>query len=119
MARLLANENVPGNVVAALRVDGHDVAWMQQVGPSSSDETVLALALAEGRVLLTFDKDFGELAFRRGLIATPGVILLRPRLRSLNYLIRFSRAVLNQGLTWEGHFAVATEGRIRLVPLPA
>ncbi len=60
MARLLANENVPGDVVAALLVDGHDVVWMQQVGPASSDETVLALALTEGRVLLTFDKDFGE-----------------------------------------------------------
>ena len=89
------------------------------LGLASSDETVLALALADGRVLLTFDKDFGELAFRRGLLATPGVILLRPRLRTLAYLIRFTRAVLSQGHTWEGHFAVAEEGRLRLVPLPA
>jgi predicted nuclease of predicted toxin-antitoxin system len=39
---------------------------------------VFALARAEGRVLLTFDKDFGELAFRRGLQAAPGVILRGP-----------------------------------------
>ena len=115
----MANENVPGDVVAALRGDQHDVAWMHEVAAGSPDEVVLALALSEGRVLLTFDKDFGELAFRRGLPATPGVILLRPRVRSLSYLIRFTRAVLNQGLAWEGHFAVAEEGRLRLVPLPA
>ena len=119
MARLLANENVPTDVVAALRVDGHDVASMREVGPSSPDEVVLALALAEGRLLLTFDKDFGELAFRRGLTATHGVILLRPRLRSPGHLVRFTRAVLAQGHTWEGHFAVAEEGRVRIVPLPS
>ena len=68
--------------------------------------------------MLTFDKDFGELAFRLGQVATPGVILLRPRLRSPSYLVRFTRAVLSKGHTWEGHFAVAEEGRLRLVPLP-
>jgi predicted nuclease of predicted toxin-antitoxin system len=102
----------------ALRGDGHDVAWIREVNPGSIDEDVLALALAETRVLLTFDNDFGELAFRRGLLATPGVILLRPRLRSPDYLVRFARAVLAQGHTWEGHFAVAEEGRLRIVPLP-
>jgi predicted nuclease of predicted toxin-antitoxin system len=116
--KLLANENVAADVVTALRADGHDVAWIREVGPGSIDEDVLALALSENRVLLTFDKDFGELAFRRGLRATPGVILLRPRLRSPDYLVRFARAVLAQGHTWEGHFSVAEEGRLRIVPLP-
>jgi hypothetical protein len=52
MARLLANENVPAVVVAALRAGGHDVASMQEAGAGSTDEAVLGLALAEGRVLL-------------------------------------------------------------------
>ena len=119
MARLLANENIPADVVTALKSDGHDMAWMRDVGPGSPDDRVLALALAEGRIVLTFDKDFGELAFRLGLEATPGVILLRPRLRSPDYLVRFTRAVLAQNHIWAGHFAVAEEGRLRLVPLPA
>lgn len=118
MARMLADENVPGDVVTALRTDGHDVAWMRDVGPGSPDDRVLALALAEGRIVLTFDKDFGELAFRLGQRATPGVILLRPRLRSPGHLVRFTQAVLAQDHAWEGHFAVAEEGRLRLVPLP-
>ncbi len=118
MARLLANENVPADVVMSLRMDGHDVTWMRDAGPGSPDDVVLSLAQAEDRILLTFDKDFGELAFRRGQAATPGVILLRPRLRSPDYLVRFTQAVLAQGHTWAGHFAVAEEGRLRLVPLP-
>lgn len=118
MARLLANENVPANAVAALRSDGHDVSWMRDVGPGSPDDQVLALARAEDRVPLTFDKDFGELAFHRGQVATPGVILLRPRPRSPDYLARFAQAVLAQDHVWHGHFAVAEEGRLRIVPLP-
>src|SRR4051794_20584206 len=118
MVRMLANENVPGDVVTALRADGHDVTSMRDAGPGSSDDRVLALAYAEGRVVLTFDKDFGELAFRLGQQATPGVILLRPRLRSPDHLVRFTRAVLAQGQAWENHFAVAEEGRLRLIPLP-
>ena len=118
MARRLANENVPGDVVAALLADGHDVTWMRNVGPGSPDDRVLALAFTENRIVLTFDKDFGELAFRRGQSATPGVILLRPRLRSPDHLVRFTRAVLAQDHIWEGHFAVAEEGRLRLIPLP-
>jgi predicted nuclease of predicted toxin-antitoxin system len=119
MARMLANENVPSAVVAALKADGHDVAWMRDVGPGSPDDQVLALALAEGRILLTFDKDFGELAFRLGQQATHGVILLRPRLRSPAYLVRFTQAVLAQDHPWSGHFGVAEEGRLRLLPLPS
>src|SRR4051794_31864161 len=110
MVHLLANENVPADVVTALRSDGHDVIWMRDAGPGSPDDIVLSLALAEGRILLTFDKDFGELAFRQGQAATPDVILLRPRLRSPDDLVRLIRAVLAQGHAWEGHFAVAEEG---------
>ncbi len=119
MARMLANENVPAVVVTALKADGHDVTWMRDIGPGSLDPQVLALALSEGQIVLTFDKDFGELAFRLGHEATPGVILLRPRLRSPEHLVRFTRSVLAQGHAWEGHFAVAEEGRLRIVPLPA
>jgi predicted nuclease of predicted toxin-antitoxin system len=119
LTQLLANENGAAAVVDALRADGHDVVWIKEVGPGSTDDVVLALTFAENRVLLTFDKDFGELAFRQGRLATPGVILLRPRLRSPDYLVRFAQAVLAQGHTWEDHFAVAEEGRLRIVPLPA
>ena len=70
MAAFLANENVPGDAVAAARKAGHDVTWIKEVLPGASDEAVLDRSVAEHRVLVTFDKDFGELAFRRGRAAS-------------------------------------------------
>jgi predicted nuclease of predicted toxin-antitoxin system len=80
--RLLADENMPRDVVAALRRAGHDVAWVREQAPGSSDKHVLEMAQAEQRIVLTFDKDFGELAFHRGLPATCGVVLFRVSTRS-------------------------------------
>ena len=88
------------------------------LSPGISDDEVLALSQAEGRVLVTFDKDFGEMAFNQGKTATPGVILLRPRLRSPDHLAQFTVALLTQPLDWTGNFSVAREGRLRVVPLP-
>lgn len=118
MPKFLANENVPRDAVDAARHAGHDLAWVQEDSPGASDDAVLARALAGGRVLITFDKDFGEMTFRRGAAASCGVILLRPRLRSPDYVARFMVEVLAQPVTWNGQFAVAREGRLRLVPLP-
>ena len=104
--------------VEAARFAGHDLAWVRETMPGADDESVLSHALAEGRVLVTFDKDFGEMAFRQGRQATHGVILLRPRLLPPDYLTRFMLAVLAQPVAWEGHFSVAREGRLRSMPLP-
>ncbi len=118
MANFLANENVPGEVVNAVRRAGHDMTWMSELSPGAADDDVLAMSLAESRVLVTFDKDFGEMVFRRGQKATCGVVLPRPRLQSPDHLCRFTVAVLGQGLAWTDHFAVAHEGRLRMIPLP-
>jgi predicted nuclease of predicted toxin-antitoxin system len=117
MAKFLANENVPGEVVEAARQAGYDLAWVAESAPGSDDDGVLAAALAEGRILLTFDKDFGEMAFRQGKIATCGVLLLRPRMRSPSFLVQFLLGVLGQSVAWEGNFSVAQEGKLRVVPL--
>jgi len=58
--RFLANENFPGPAVTALRAAGHDVVWIRTAAPGSTDRDVLAQAAREERILLTFDKDFGE-----------------------------------------------------------
>ena len=75
--RLLANENIPGDTLAALRAEGHDVIWIRTEYPGATDQEVLQLAQTENRVLLTMDKDFGELAFRSRLPSQCGVILFR------------------------------------------
>jgi len=75
--RILANENFPGEAVEALRKQGHDVAWVRTDAPGNNDTQVLERAQREGRIVITFDKDFGELAFRAGLPAQSGIILFR------------------------------------------
>jgi predicted nuclease of predicted toxin-antitoxin system len=61
--RLLADENIPLAAIDLLRKRGHDVLAVSEIAPSICDEDVLLMAKDEGRILLTFDKDFGELAF--------------------------------------------------------
>lgn len=60
--RFLADENFPAAAVAGLASAGHDVAWIRTAAPGAADGDVLARAVREERILLTFDKDFGELA---------------------------------------------------------
>ena len=100
------------------RQNGLDLAWIRETAQGADDDTVLAMALADGRVLVTFDKDFGEMAFRQGKQATCGVVLLRPKLRYADYVAQFMLGVLSQPVTWEGHFSVAMEGKLRVIPLP-
>ena len=118
MARFLANENVSRRAIEAARSAGLDIAWIGELSPGATDSKVLAMALAEDRVLVMFDKDFGEMAFRQGLKATCGVVLLRPRLHSPQFVAQFVPTVLTQPIAWIGHFCVATEGRLRTIPLP-
>lgn len=118
MATFLADENVTQEVVDAARQAGYDLKWIKELRPGVDDDTVLQISLSEKRVLLTFDKDFGEMAFRQGKSASCGIILFRPRLRLSDYVVRLAIAVLSQPVSWEGNFTVAREGRLRVVPLP-
>ena len=73
--RFLANENVTATVIRELRQRGHDVLSAKESMRSHKDEVILARAQAEERIVVTHDKDFGELAFRSQLPASCGVIL--------------------------------------------
>ncbi len=46
---------------------GHDVISAIEIDPSAADEELLALAAEERRILITEDKDFGELVFVHSL----------------------------------------------------
>ena len=73
---LLADEGVDRAVVERLRDDGHDVLYVAELAPSITDEEILQQASDRGALLVTADKDFGELVFRQGRLH-PGVVLLR------------------------------------------
>jgi predicted nuclease of predicted toxin-antitoxin system len=116
--RFLANENFPLDTVDALRNAGHDVAWVRTDAPGSSDPQVLQRAVAEARVLLTQDKDFGELAYQAGLPSACGIVLFRLPAPSSSVLARWVVTAIESRTDWAGKFAVVEPGRIRMRPLP-
>jgi len=73
----MADENFPRPALAALRNAGWVVFSVAEECPGISDEEVAAVCSESQQVLLTFDKDFGELVFHRGLSAGSGVVLFR------------------------------------------
>ena len=100
----------------ALRRRGHDVAWIRTEAPGSSDREVLQRAQDQGRVLVTLDKDFGELAFRLGLAASGGIILFRLQLSTPAHVAHIAVTALEVRNDWAGHFSVVEEDRIRMTP---
>ena len=112
--RFLADESCDFAVVRALRTAGHDVSAVMEVSPRAKDPAVLALARAEGRVLLTEDKDFGLLAYAGGQ-ETASVLLIRfpgDARRSLGEAVVAVVAELGDRLT--GAFIVIEPGRARV-----
>ena len=112
--KLLADENVDAPIVAALRHAGHRVDYVRELEPGIDDHAVLALANAENALLLTSDKDFGELVFRRRLVHA-GVILYR--LAGLS--MRRKSCIIADALTahgdeMQGAFSLVTAGHIRI-----
>lgn len=103
----MADENTPGSVVEQLRGAGHDVLYVKESLRGAADDEILTRAQSEARVIITQDKDFGELAFRKGLPAECGVILFRltgedpveDRRRMVEVVLEHSG--------WPGFFAVA------------
>jgi predicted nuclease of predicted toxin-antitoxin system len=116
--RLLADENVPGETVEALRQQGHDVVWVRADSPGLGDNDVLRRAGREERIVVTLDKDFGELIFSGRIVATTGVILLRLRVPDPTRLTQIVVAALASREDWSGHFSVVENDRVRMTPLP-
>lgn len=116
--RFLADENFPGAAVSALQQQGHDVVWIRTDAPGSSDQEILARAQAEERIILTFDKDFGELAFRLGLPAASGIILFRIPLLTPSSVMSIVISAIATRSDWSGLFTVVESDRIRIKSLP-
>jgi predicted nuclease of predicted toxin-antitoxin system len=75
--RFLANENFPLAGIFLLRTAGQDVVAVIQETPGERDSEVLRRAATEARLILTFDRDYGELIYRRRLPVPPGVVYFR------------------------------------------
>jgi predicted nuclease of predicted toxin-antitoxin system len=111
--RWLADECVAAPLVALLRSHGNDVLYVAEAAAGWSDDDVIELALREERLLLTEDKDFGDLVFRRKR-SVPGVVLIR--IAPENFALKTQRltaAVERYGQGLFGRYMVIEEGRFR------
>lgn len=113
----VADENFPRPALVALRNAGWEVFSVAEECPGISDEKVAALSSESQRVLLTFDKDFGELVFRRGLSAGSGVVLFRCIPESPEEAADVALALVKSQPDLSGTFCVITRDRIRIRPM--
>lgn len=72
----LADEGVDGPIVYLLRDNGYDVTYVAELAEGIDDEAVLKMAEEDKRILITRDKDFGELVYRLQKLHS-GIILTR------------------------------------------
>ncbi|QEP41927.1 hypothetical protein D5085_01445 [Ectothiorhodospiraceae bacterium BW-2] len=104
--RWLLNENIPLTTIRELKAAGHDVLAIKEHSPGSRDEEVMALAHREQRVIVTFDRDYGELVFRYRLPQPAGVVYLR-----------FAPQTPQEPAVLEGKFTTVDRTHIRQRPL--
>ncbi len=111
---LLADESVDKPIVDRLRQDGHTVLYIAELDPSIDDDAVLHRANQNSALLITADKDFGELVFRMGQIHA-GVVLFR--LAGLSPKMKagiVSAAIIHRGRELLSAFSVISPGTVRI-----
>jgi len=117
--QFLANEDIPLASIRRLRAAGYGVASLIEDSPGVKDESVLSRAHAEQRIILTFDRDYGELIYQRRLPAPAGVAYFRFAPTTPEEPAERFIELLEVGhITLEGQFAVIGRGWVRQRPLP-
>ncbi len=110
---ILADENIALKLVQKLREEGHAISWIMDGFRGSDDPQVLERALSSTALLLTEDKDFGDLIFSQKL-ESAGVLLLR--LQSLPFDVAAEEvcaAIRTEGDVLLGQFSVLTPSGLR------
>lgn len=110
----LADECIDQQIVDRLRRDGHETRFVAEMDPGISDEAVLSLSVDTGSILLTTDKDFGELVFRQRRLHS-GVPLLRLAGKHPGERADLvSAAIQARGSELTGNFSVLAERTFRV-----
>ena len=115
--RLLANENIPRTSILNLRASGHEVYAISEHTPGITDADVLRTAHEQQLVIITFDRDYGELIFRHEHPTPAGVLYLRFTPQKPNETAEFIQSLLAQDIKLEGYFSTADHKHVRQRPL--
>ncbi len=111
---LFADESVDRPIVERLRQDGHDTLYVAELSPSITDEEVLQQANNRNALLLTADKDFGELVYRLGRVHA-GIVLLRlAGLPAIAKADTVATVLQEHAAELQGGFTVISPGAVRI-----
>ena len=114
---ILANENFPRHSVILLKKAGFEVLSIAEQSPGITDSEVLALAYSNRMVILTFDRDYGELLFKFRQSVPEGVVYFRTGLEQPEQAAIILLAHLHDGLIISGFFTVFDIHGVRQRPL--
>ncbi len=111
--QFLANENFPLPSIKLLRKH-HHVISISEESPGINDERVIRLALDQNLIILTFDRDYGEIIFRHQILPAPAVIYFRFKGKNPEAAGHILNLLIESGsFQLENHFTVIEESGIR------
>lgn len=115
--KFIADVNVEKPIVEYLSKQGYDIKWIPDINCEMTDDKLLELANKEKRILITNDKDFGELIFLQKKLTT-GIILFRVKIQKSQEKMKLMKKLL-MGYREKlfKHFIVITKDRIRIIPI--
>jgi len=115
--KFLADVNMEKRIVDFLRSSGNDVLWLPDYDCHLDDASLLKLAAEEDRIIVTNDKDFGELTFLQRR-PSAGIILFRIDEQNVRVKITILKnMLLKYPEKFQRHFVVIARKRIRFIPL--
>lgn len=116
--KFLANENFPIKSFNFLVAKGFDIKHVSEEQAGITDEEVIKFSTLEHRIIITFDSDYGELVFKKGL-KPEGVIYIR--IKSFSPLFPgelILNLIENSGISFQSKFTVVDENQIRQRDIP-
>ncbi len=112
--KFVADEGVDRQIVDELRRKGHDVVYILEEGRGTPDDIILAIANQENRILITRDKDFGELVYHLRKVHS-GIVLNRLyQLTSTTKAKLVLQVIEEHGETLKGYFTVIRPGSVKM-----
>ena len=115
--KFIGDVNVEKPIIDYLLASGYNTKWIPDLDCGMVDQKLLEIANREKRILITNDKDFGELTFRQKRIST-GIILFRVKGENSRYKIRMLHKLLLSHINrLRGYFIVVTRRKIRFIPM--
>lgn len=115
--KFLADVNVEKSIIEEIKALGYNITSVAEIDAKMPDSKIFELANAENKILITNDKDFGEIVFRQKLISS-GIILIRLEKQDINVKIKLIKKLLifyKEKIQY--HFIVINQNKFRAIKL--